>query len=443
MSARLRRSLAIAASVGCVSALVAPAVGSPRAAPHRPTVKESTCFWVGPFTSLRGPKYNYAFPDTGAVYWTARYSTPPGATLRLHGRFAHARYESLTSYGAVAQGPVDELRDVSTAPDKGSSNPFKLGADRAASRRSYTVTVSGDPPPIDPRLRSRNTVYAGVAGQADQELIYRVYVPDKGRDFTGGVGLPVPELTLADGTVLRGPDLCKELGSTGNTLESSQLSLDVYRSLRDQPGKPPTFPAMNPPRFGAFYNTTYTIQCVYLGMCDSHPARTGGQYSNPDNTYVGAFLNRRFGHVLVLTGTLPTTPRTVAGNRRMGGGQLRYWSMCQNESFATTRGAGCLYDEQVPIDRHRRYVIVTSRPSDRPQNAVRRCGVGFIPWPAHGDGAGHPDDALLLIRNMLPSAGFHHAVQDTKVPGDERSVMGPYLPHARYMSKKAFERRGC
>jgi hypothetical protein len=140
---------------------------------------------------------------------------------------------------------------------------------------------------------------------------------------------------------------------------------------------------------------------------------------------------------------MPRTPRTLHGERRMGQGQMRYWSLCQNESIATTKGAGCLFDEQVPLDRNRRFTIVTSRRADRPDNARRSCGVGFIPWPKKGDGVGHLDDGLLLLRNMLPSPGFDHAVQDTQVPGDERDVMGPYLPRTHYTDTGEFEARGC
>ncbi len=437
MSGRPANWLSIAAAGLTVVALAAGQGGSASQAAVKP--QRTSCFWVGPFTTKR---YNYAFPDSGTAYWTARYTTPPGATLRLKGRFAHARYQSLASYGSATKGAVDSLNDISTRPDRGSKNPYRRGADRDVKRRSYKVTVSTDPPPADPAQRVPNTLYAG-AGRPDQELIYRLYVPDRGRNVTGGVGLPVPVLTLADGTVLRGQGLCSTVGSAGNLLESSQLPLDRYLSLRDQPGKPPTFPASNPPRFGAFYSTAYTISCVYQGICDSHPTRGGGQYSNLDNQYVGSYLNREFGPVLVLTGKMPKTPRTHRGESRMEKGQLRYWSMCQNESLYTTAGAGCLYDEQVPLTKRRRYTIVTSRSSDRPKNARKRCGVGFIPWPANGDGAGHSDDALLLVRNMLPSPGFHRAVQDTRVPGDERAVMGPYLPTGTYMTKRQFEARGC
>jgi hypothetical protein len=416
-------------------------VTSPPAAEAKAAEKLSSCFWIGPYTSRRGPEFNSAFPDIGATYWTARYTMPAGATLRLRGSFAHARYQSFHSYGAAR--PVDSINDLETAPDPGSTNPFQPGADRTSKQRAYTVSVSNDPPPSEAASRVQNTLYAGVVGRSDKELIYRVYVPDKGRDYSGGVGLPEPELTLSDGTVLRGDELCGVVGSTDNRLETSKLPLETYLSLRDQPGKPPTFPALNPPRFGAFYNTAFTINCVFLGVCEPNPVRSGGQYSNRDVSYVGTFLNRQFGPVLVLRGKLPTTPQTYDREKRMGEGQLRYWSICQNESFATTAGAGCLYDEQVPIDEDRRYTIVTSLAGDRPANARERCGVGFVPWPANGDGSGHLDDALLLIRNMLPSPTFHQAVQDTKVPGDEAQVMGPYLPTATYMSTAEFEDLGC
>jgi hypothetical protein len=430
-------------SIGVAGALIATlaVVTGERVAVTQATAKPAvqSCFWIGPFTTRR---YNNAFPDSGAAYWTARYTTPPGATLRLEGRFAHARYQSLSSYGSATKGAVDSLNDVSTHPDRDSMNPYRPGAERTGTRRSYTVTVSTAPPPADASQRGPNTLYAG-AGRPDQELIYRLYVPDRGRDVTGGVGLPVPVLTLADGTVVRGAGLCSTVGSTGNVLESSRMPLDLYLSLRDQPGKPPTFPAQDPPKFGAYYSTAYTVSCIYQGICDPNPVRSGGQYSNLDNRYVGAYLNREFGPVLVLTGKMPRTPRTHGGEQRMGKGQLRYWSMCQNESLYTTAGAGCLYDEQVPLTKHRRYTIVTSPRADRPRNARRRCGVGFIPWPANGDGAGHLDDALLLLRNMLPSPSFHRAIQDTKVPGDEQAVMGPYLPSGAYMTKARFEARGC
>ena len=127
----------------------------------------------------------------------------------------------------------------------------------------------------------------------------------------------------------------------------------------------------------------------------------------------------------------------------MGGGQLRFWSLCSNEGRATTYEADCLADRQVPLDRKRRYTIVVSKPADRPANARKRCGVAWLKWPRRGDAAGRPDYALLIMRNMLASPGFEQAVQNIERFGDERSVMGAYFPRSSYSSTKAFEARGC
>jgi hypothetical protein len=360
------------------------------------------------------------------------------------GRFAHARYQSLNAYDATSHAPVDGLDDVDTAPDPGSVNPYRPGADRAAKRRAYTIRLYATPPPAH---RGRNALYAGVSGQAGQDLLYRIYVPDSftRAGLSGGVGLPVPTLHLADGTVLSGARACAALHAQRAALPLTSLPQAAYRALRDQPGKPPTWPAARTPVFRAYYNTAFSLQCAYQGQCSGRPARTGGQYSNVDSQYMSALVSRAFraGPVLVLHGKLPTTPRTGTGVRRMGSGQLRYWSICQNESIYTTIGSGCAYDAQIPLGPGRRYTIVTSLRSQRPANATRRCGVAWIPWPAAGDGDGHRTDGFLIVRNMLPARGFHHAVQDTRVPGDERAVLGPYYPVGHYTTTRGFERRGC
>jgi hypothetical protein len=305
------------------------------------------------------------------------------------------------------------------------------------------VRILPMPAPIDGADRRPNTLYAGVDGQAQQRLIYRVYLPDEGEDLTGGVGLPRPELKLADGTTLKGPDACRGLQVIDERPPLTTLSEAVYDSLRNQPGKPETFPANDPPTFRAYYNTGFSISCSYLGDCGGNPVRIGGQYSNIDNNYISALVSRGYGDVLVLEGKLPRTPSTLDGRKTMRGGQMRYWSICQNESLYTTKGAGCVYDEQIPVDAKGNYTIVSSLAADRPATARKKCGVAFIPWPAAGDGYGHLLDGLLIVRNMLPDPGFKHAVQNTSVPGDEQEVMGPYYPQGSYTSKAEFKSPGC
>lgn len=440
-----RAALAVATTVTLAAATTCAATPAAHAAGPAPGTRPATssCFWFGPTFILDDPSLNYAYPDSDAHYWAARFTMPAGASLVLKGRYAHARYQSLNSYNASSNTPTDALNDVATQPDRDSANPFLPGAarDTGSRHRAYTATVLNEPRPAQ---RASNTLYAGVSGQTSLTVIYRVYLPDRGRDITGGAGLPRPELHLADGTVLTGQDVCDATDAATTAPPFDVMPLQTYLGLRDQPGKPATFPAEPTPVWRAYYNSSFTVQCGYLGDCSGSPERTGGQYSNIDNNYVAAFTNRQFGPVLVLRGTLPVTPKTLAGQRRMKSKvDLRYWSLCNNESAATTKGVGCLSDEDIPVRAGRRYTIVASLPQDRPRNANTRCGVAWLPLSPDGDGAGHPDDGYLLMRNMLPAADFTHAVQDTKTPGDEQSVMGNYLPSGTYLTVSQFEKQGC
>ncbi|MCW3039548.1 MAG: hypothetical protein JWM31_1453 [Solirubrobacterales bacterium] len=437
-SRRLVSALVGLVTLGCVPAV---AGAAPAAIP------QADCFWTNRIASAydTDAAHNYAFPDSGAVYWSAKVTMPAGSKIVLKGAFAHARYQSINSYNKANNAPIDALNDVATKPDAGSVNPYRLGARRDATKRAYTITVVNSGLPAG--ARADNTVYAGVEGQPDQLLLLRVYEPDsfKRAELTGGVGLPKVELHLADGSIQTGAAACAAMQAQGGQLSLTTLPESLYKSLREPAGAASTFPAEAKPLFRAFYNTGFVISCWYQGNCTGNPLRAGGQYSNIDNQYVASFVSRGFaaGPVLVLKGKLPTTPQTGAKVKRTGGGQMRYWSICQNESLYTTKGAGCLYDSQIPVDAQGNYTIVTSRSADRPKNATAKCGVAYLPWPKNGDGDGHLDDGLLLVRNMLPSPSFHQAVQNTKTPGDEAKVMGPYLPRGSYLTKAKFQQRGC
>ena len=379
----------------------------------------------------------------------------PGATLTLSGRYPHSRYASLNAYNSL--GAVqDALADFQINPDRGSVNPFRPGALRTARRRSFTVRLAGDarPEPLSADVRSnapaRNVLHTAIPGDASgtSAVLWRVYVPDRGRDLRGGVALPQPRLTLAGGRVLTGRAACAALGSQKPfQIDSSALliSRGEYDRLRYQPGKPPWFPAQPIPVWRVQYNRAYLLS-LYTGQVIPNPPKVGqaGFFPNLHNQYVRAALNRKLGKVVALRGKMATTPATYGGERRMKATQLRYQSFCMNESVLTTRVMDCVYDEQVPLSRGRRYVVVTSRAEDRPRNATRRCGVAWVRWSARGDGGRDHDFGWMQVRNMLPSPTFHHAVQDTRRPGDERRVLGPYLPSAKYYrDKRAFERLGC
>ncbi len=401
-------------------------------------IAQSSCLWTGPSDTafdLTDPLTNVAFPDTGAVYWSAEFTLPAGATLELDGQFAHARYQSLTAYSLATGIALSAVDDVATQPAPGSSNPYLPGADRTANLRSYTITVVDGRKPAQP---AQNTIYAAAAGQTTQVLVYRVYLPDSftPSDVTGGVGLPNPVLHLAGGSTLTGAAACQAIDAASTPLATPAPHPGIYDLWRNQSGEPATFPASATPTFTTQAPAWMTLECIFTGEC--------GDYGNPDNAYMSAYVNRGFpaGPVLVLRGQLPTTPVTGPGVATVTTGQLRYWSICQY-SLYTTAVAGCADDSNIPLDANRDYTIVSSLPQDRPGNATTQCGVAWIPWPAAGDGLGHLNDGLLVVRNMLPAAGFTNAIQDVTSPSSTVAVLGPYYPQGSYTTTTAFQQLGC
>jgi hypothetical protein len=402
------------------------------------------CFWTGPFTAS-DPRTNAAFPGTEITYWGAKFVTPPGSVLTLKGRYPHARYSSFNAYQANGAS-ASSLSDREIRPDRGSINPSLPGKDRTAKTRSYTIRVLGQ---SAPPVSAANTLYAEPRTGFHQDVLYRVYVPDKGRNLAGGTGLPVPSLELADGTVLTGQALCEQMNSI-HDYSGSLMPRATYDSLVNSAGKDPaTNPAL--PRFGFFkyFNLVnvfarYRTEDAWQTAWANNPTEEGTQYNNGDARYMLGPYSFRFGEVLAIHGRMPTTPRTVRGNARTKAGQLVEWDMCVVQSLVTTKTYRCLFDEQVyKRSRKRHYVILVSPAEDRPSNATRKCGVSWLPADPEGDGAGRPDAGLLLTRNVLPSPGFKQSIWDVTTPFNAKETMGPFYPEGSYMSRAEFESKGC
>ncbi|MDH0625189.1 hypothetical protein N5E31_06575 [Pseudomonas chengduensis] len=130
---------------------------------------------------------------------------------------------------------------------------------------------------------------------------------------------------------------------------------------------------------------------------------------------------------------------TYNGNTKFEDGDLRYWSWCSQQGYASGRVNKCLFDEQIPVDANGYYTLVLSRESDRPRNAINECGVSWLPIADVGDGTGDPDLSFLVLRNMLGRGEFKHAVQNIKSQETIQQDMGDYFPRARYTTVSSFE----
>lgn len=387
------------------------------------------CFWTSVFDEENG---NVFYPDTGVNYYLGRVTLPPGSQLLVRGRFPHARYTSFNTYDELFR-PVDALADRDMRPDRGSVNPFVDGNRRDLPLRDYTVRVVADPAPD---RGEPNTVYLGRAGRPSfaGALVYRVYLPDRGRGQFGGVGLPEVALRLPDGTEVDQPSAC--------TAPTNQPSTGVTRTDQRSSGPPlPNYTtAQRRPDWERFFNVTRTVARQFSQhLADAAGVeQRGGFFSDANNAYVYAFIAREYGDVLVLRGRLPVVPRTFGGEQTFHEGQIRYWSLCSAsvQPYGVTDTIGCVNDAGLRTDSGRRYTVVVSTPEDRPANARPACDVTWLPFGAR-------PTAALIMRNQLESPGFDRAIQDVRKPGEERRVMGDLLPRGHYTSVAEFERRGC
>lgn len=390
------------------------------------------CFWTSVFDEENG---NLFYPDTGVNYYLGRVALPPGGELVVRGRYPHARYSSFNAYNEQFQ-PIDALADVDIEPEEGSTNPFRVGARRDRPLRDYTVRVVADAAPADPADREPNTVHLGDDGQPrlSGSLVYRVYLPDRGRDQFGGVDLPEVALRLPDGSEVEQPAAC--------TLQTQQPSTGVTRTDRRSGGPAvPNYTTARPrPHWERFFNVPRTMLNQFSPtLADAYGAESrGGFFSDGNNAYVYTFMAREHGPVLVLRGRLPRVPATYGGEPVMAAGEVRYWSLCSvsMQPYGVTDTIGCVNDSSVAVDDRGFFTVVVSTPHDRPANARRECGLTWLPFGAR-------PTAALVMRNQLADPDFAHAVQRVRAPGTEREVMGEHLPRGRYLATRAVERLGC
>lgn len=399
---------------------------------------DETC--VLALTKLDQGTTNILYPDDSARYYAAPFVAVPGTEIRIHGAFPHARYMSFNVYDGALR-PVDALADAQLAADPGSLNPFLTGADRTAVARAYAARISfATPPPT----REANTLYsAGQSGLPNPVglFVYRIYIPDDGRDEYGGVGLPTAEVVAAGSGAALSPSACAALHKP----ELSSLN-DLLAQANSIPAaeNPATATGRTPPHWRKFVNILSSLgQAVTDNPLLNNAGQplldtlggSGGFLSNRDNAYVAALTHRGFGQVLVTRMRAPTFPGTRHGATTMAGGQLRYWSMCQNDPL-TERVVACLNDDRSVLGTDGFATFVVSAPNQRPANATRACGVNWLPWGANPRG-------VLIYRNMLPLAAFGQSIQRAR-PDHEAETMGDYFPVSRYYADaRSYEGLGC
>lgn len=363
----------------------------------RAQVADAACFW-------RTPR-DLPLVETNARYWRGEFRLDPGERLEIDGHFPHARQMSFNVHRLSDNAALASARDVDIVPARGAINPFLPGARRDSRRRDYRLLIDGAPGQPAPGMVRVDTGGKGFEGR----LLYRLYLPDRGRPG-GGVPLPVVAKVTAGG-------------------ERRPLGGTCPDPARVDPTQP-TGPTRIPPAPG-----TAEDPIVWLGSATPSGKGSGDVLVNRDNAYAYAMTDFGKGEVLLLEGTAPTHARTSEGARIMGSGQVRYWSLCAYR-HPSDRSADCLADEAIPLDRRGRYRVVVSPAGKRPANARQACGIGWIDAMTRGEG-------VLLLRHVAPAPTFANTPLKVAAGMPAASMLGPYEPRGAYTSREKVEALQC
>jgi len=403
--------------------------------------------------------------DMQSTYFFYPFALPAGTTLTLRAEYPHVRYFQFALYKAERNTyvSIDEaLTGDEIEPDPGSANPFRVGANRLAERRRFTLRIVAQDVPKAPAKRGENTLYVGRAGALIQGNL-RIYLPDQGTDGAGwgpaaapfaGRGLPSYAATLADGTRLTAEEVVERFarpmeGNTDPPYTTEQWVRLIHANDNDPTLDPTTAPARRESAWEKFWTLRYSI----MGAFKTPEERAkipyaGAMEGGGEGPYLFTHVSRKFGPVYVVRGKMPTVPDTYSG---VGGkglevmpeAQTQYWSVVSCEAAPSGRIIDGLTDMQIPLDAERNYIIVVSRREDRPNNATSENGVAWLEWSPRGEGLEHPDNrtdfGMLLLRMMANNPNWAQSPDKVTTPGTEEAVMGPYLPRGEYTDKAEFE----
>jgi hypothetical protein len=316
---------------------------------------------------------NYSWPDTDAAYFVQTAFLEAGDELIITGRDPKARYWSIQTYSYRDRAVIDSVNDQQVKRvGKGARKTWTVTVTTSESRPGDN-TLQGAEPFVPPQGRLPD-----LENEAHQltVVIYRVYRTET--SSPAGGALPMVTIKTKEGRreALK-PCAPNQVGAPDNPVV-----------LERQPDVPADFVRAPDGPFYPSYDTSYLV---------------AARPYDPNN-------------VLVVTGTAPRVRQ-----------DLRYWSLCQNINIRPLPVVDCVSDRDVTLTKGR-YTIAVVTPEQVPvADRAKYPGVTFIDW-GEVNSAGDYEDALLLLRHILPNASFTQSVKNVK-PGDlATSTMGKYAP---------------
>lgn len=379
------------------------------------------------YAGIPDPNFTYLFLGTALA--------PFGSKLIIEGEFPHARFFSIQVcpplngeqyYAGREFGTAEvSLVDVDINPLPGHINPYRVGADRNATKRSYKVEINlstGDPIALNgkahtfPYRMESNTrtgamlAYQGplghqtILGTPNSDpgdwnlgcLWIRIYRPDENTDALGGVPMPKVYFQLPTGEkYFIGSDFTRLLDRVNTTAPNRNTISGDNPNYGPSVGWNKSWGITRNILNGVCIanNWTYlkdSIRTIELGWTGRGEFQSAPGNIEPHATinnyctYLGRAINVPPGRVAVLTGKLPTFPQTRNGESIMESGEVRYFSLTgiDGDPFSglPSSAVHAISDDEILVDDNNNYIIVYSRANDRPINAIPSDNVNWVNW---------------------------------------------------------------
>lgn len=458
------------------------------------------------FAGLRG-----SFPDPHCTYGLLPTMLAPfGNKVIVEGEFPHCRFFDLqvspsfhpeayryNGYTGVGEVPIV---DTDIEPLEGNQNPFRVGANRQARNRQYRVEFEmavGNPAELNrafrpPYYRARGNKrfggaiqYQGAWGEARYKpwghgrglwdvgsLWLRYYAPDKNKGAFAGVGLPKITYVLPDGRQFYIQADLSRFDARVNKRKPVSWTLPenptgVIGPAEGWNTQPGIFRAI----VAGFARGTGLADQAYVRALDKGVAGRGEEMPAPGNfepsatscTYINYLIRGMsidWGKVIVITGKLPTFPRTRNGEQTMTAAQARYWSLTSYDpAWPDADGYGgaaitSVMDDELVLDEQNRYIILYSWTWTRPRNSQIANGVTWKDWGPTGK-----QSLTMRWLSVHPEWSFNRAPNEANLGwranstsrnynrnlignNNHNGFLGEYLPRVHYLTKEQFEALG-
>lgn len=435
------------------------------------------------------------FPDPNTTYLVNTFLYAPfGTKVIVEGEFPHSRqfsiqpthafYPPAYRWGFAGSGEVAFV-DADIDPLPGHVNPFRVGANRNATSRSYRVTCTmakGDPVALDPSAWSipnfrqagnhrhcGGMIFRGPWGDptwveehasggdgagmfGNGEIWVRYYAPDKSLSPWAGVAKPKITYELPDGRRfyiqadqtqqqtdwdLSGPIPATPAAAPDNAGEGWDKMWGIFRSV----AAGVAYANANLLWLAGYGTPEEYTDDLDFGVSHRHRTQNSVMVREPGSThaanvtYLTRGMCRQSGRVVVVSGTMPTFPKTRNGEATMTAGQLRYWSLTgYNENFDPLveqspnnipgQPVTSIMDDEIVLDASRRYIIVYSSAADRPSNATAANGVTWVNWGPQGC-----TDWVVRWMNIGPDWSFSYAPHSGNLGWETTWTSGIYNPN--------------